>query len=196
MMKTMMIAAIVGIGFATGASAAALTDLEGDKDCFGTGGACIEDGVTWVPGLWGAEMQDASDPADMDIFRSGGTGTWTHTFAPGAYTNASLSFLTAGIGDIGGPYDVFADGTKIGEIPFDGGTGHILAETFTFAVPVGLLADGSLTVSFAVTTSTDAWAVDYSELTADMDVIPLPAAGALMLGALAALGAAGRRRAG
>ena len=195
MMKNAMIAAIVGLGFATGAAAASLTDLEGDKDCFGTGGACVEDGVTWVPGLWGAEAQDATDPADMDVLKTGGTGTWTHSFAPGAYTNASVSFLTAGIGDIRGPYDVFADGTRIGEIPFDGGGGHILAETFTFAVPDGLLTDGSLTISFTAV-SPDAWAVDYSELTARMNVIPLPAAGALMLGALAALGAAGRRRAG
>ena len=171
-------------------SQAASLSLYGDKDCFGTGGACVEDSVTWLPGGWGSVTATVSDPAftDRESFSGGflgATATWTHTFAAGSYTGGLLSIRTAGIADINGPYDVYVDGVLVGSMPLDG-FGHILVETFTFAVSSALLADGSATVSFD-TGSGDSWAVDYSEITADVGAgVPAPGTLALVgLGLLA-----------
>ncbi|MFV0513110.1 MAG: hypothetical protein ACK5MY_05690 [Jhaorihella sp.] len=183
-------AAVVAAGMGTAASAAVL-DLIGDKDCFGAGGACTE-GAT-LPGGWGAVTQGGGDPAFTDIHTSsGGTTSWTHSFGAGTYTGGMLSIRTAGIADIAGPYDVLVDGVSVGMMPFDG-FGHILVETFTFAVGAALLADGMATVSFD-SVSGDSWAIDYSELTADMAAIPVPASLPLLGGALFGLIAFGRRR--
>ena len=182
-------AAVVAAGMGTAASAA-VVDLIGDKDCFGTGGACAEGSA--LPG-WGVVTQGVGDPAFTDIHTfSGGTTSWTHSFGAGAYTGGTLSIRTAGIADIAGPYDVLVDGVSVGMMPFDG-FGHILVETFTFAVDASLLADGMAMVSFD-SSSGDSWAIDYSELTADMSAIPVPASLPLLGGALLFGGWVARRR--
>ena len=192
-MKKIVFGIIATWLFSSSAYAVTVTSLYGDKDCFGTGGSCVEDGVTWVAGLWGGIVADASDPIWTDRhYFSGETATWTHTLAAGTYTSASLSFLTAGIADIAGPYDVFVDGVLVGQMPYDG-PGHILPETFTFGFDASLLSDGMATVSFT-TDSGDSWAVDYAEIIAEADV-PEPAILALMGLGLVGIGFSRRKRA-
>ncbi|WP_425038529.1 VPLPA-CTERM sorting domain-containing protein [Primorskyibacter sp. S187A] len=193
MIKTSLIGAFL---IATaGAASAATVDLIGDKDCFGTNDVCVEDGTTWLPGGWSAVTQDGLDPTFMDITTNGGSASWTHSYAAGTYSSASLSFRTAGIADIAGPYDVLVDGVKVGEMPLDG-SGHILVETFTFAVDTALVNDGAATVSFVVD-GVDTWAIDYSELTLGMTTapVPLPAGLPLLLAGLGGLALVRRRSA-
>ena len=170
---------IICIGlFSTSAFALPVTSLYGDRDCFGTGGTCVEDGTTWALN-WGEEVAGSSDPVWTDTaFYSGETASWTHDLGAGTYSSASLTFLTAGIADIEGPYDVFVDSVLVGSMPFDDG-GHILAETFTFLFDASLLSDGLATVSFS-TIAGDWWAIDYAEITAEVASVPEPTSLALM----------------
>lgn len=172
------------------ANAATVTSLYGDKDCFGTGGACVEDGSTWLPGGWGAVTQTATDPVWTDKGYSGATAQWTHSFAAGSYSSASITIKTLGMADIYGPYDVLVDGVVVGSMPLDG-FGHILVDTFTFGLDVLLLADGLLDVSISTVTG-DLWAIDYSEVTAEMgDLSPVPVPAAVWLFGTALAGFAG-----
>ena len=168
------------------------SDLLGDKDCFGTGDACLEDGVTWLSGAWGSVTQDGSDPSWQDIvINTSSTQSWTHT-SVGTVTAATLTFRTAGIADIAGPYDVFVDGVSVGQMPFDASS-HVLVETFSFAIDPLALADGVILVSFTPDLS-DSWAIDYSELTYTA-AVPEPASILLMAsGFLGLVGVRVRRR--
>lgn len=184
-------AAVVAAGMGTAASAA-VVDLVGDKDCFGTGDVCAE-GVAPFP--YTDVTPGVGDVAPFDHWNiTSSTQSWTHSYAAGAYSSASLALRTIGIGDVAGPYDVFVDGTKVGEIPYDG-FGHLIIETFTFsgAGVMALLNDGSATVSFTPS-STDGWSIDYSELTLNMSAIPVPASLPLLGGALLFGGWVARRR--
>lgn len=181
--------ALVGLALMFNASAAwavPITDLLGDIDCFGSGAVCTE-GAT-LPGGPGAVTSGGSDPgfSDRVSSRTATDTSWTHTFAAGAYTSASLTIRTVGIADVAGPYDVLVDGSIVGVMPFDGFS-HFLVETFVFSVAPALVADGTALVSFAPD-SGDGWAIDYSELTLEMAVSEPTSL------ALVALGIAGLRR--
>lgn len=173
----------------TAASASAQTslDLIGDKDCFGSGWECIEDGSTWLPGGWSSVQQDADDPSFTDNDRRlfSGAVSWTHTFASDV-TSAFLQFRTVGIADIRGPYDVFVDGLLVGSMPRDG-FGHILVETFTFALDASILADGVAEVTFNAV-SPDVWAIDYSEIIGTREPVTTPEPGTMALFAMGMLG--------
>lgn len=174
----------------TAASASAQTslDLIGDKDCFGTGWSCIEDGSTWIPGGWADVQQDASDPdfTDIDRRQFSGEVSWTHTFTPGL-SSAFLEMRTVGIADITGPYDVFVDGLLVGTLPYDG-YGHILVETFTFELAPSILADGVADVSFTAI-SPDVWAIDYSEIVGrETQTVVTPEPGTMALFAMGLFG--------
>jgi hypothetical protein len=191
-MKVLTRIAVVGLAFLlpAGAFAVPMTDLIGDKDCFGTLGACVEDGVTWLPGAWPSVTQGVGDPPFTDKhFNTSTTQMWTHTVGAGAYTSALLTFRTAGIADIAGPYGVFVDGVLVGQMPLDG-FGHILVETFSFAFNPALLLDGAAVVSFTPGSS-DTWAIDYSELTY---TVPEPASAGLLGLGIAGLGWLRRRK--
>lgn len=180
--KTLLAALTLSLAAVAPASA---DSLLGDKDCFGTLGACTEG--SFVP--YGTISADVSDPAFTDRWMTtSDTQPWSHTFAP-ASSGGLLSFRTLGIGDVAGPYDVFADGVVVGQIPYDGGVGHNFVETFTFALSPAIMADGIVNVSFTPSPS-DGWAIDYSEVTA----VPEPETYAMLLAGLGLLAFAGRRR--
>ena len=180
--KTLLAALIMSLAAAAPVSA---DSLLGDKDCFGTLGACAEGSI--VP--YTSVTADVSDPAFTDRWMTTSTmQSWAHTFAPTSF-DGLLSFRTLGIGDVAGPYDVFADGIVVGQIPYDGGVGHNYVETFTFALSSAIMADGIVNVSFTPSSS-DGWAIDYSEVTA----VPEPETYAMLLAGLGLLGFAGRRR--
>lgn len=169
------------------AQASAVTSLVGDKDCFGTGGVCTE-GV-WLPGGWSI-FSTGSDPAFTDrVINTSATQSWTHSLTAGSYSSATLTFRTAGIADITGPYTIYVDGTAVGALPLDG-YGHIEVQTFSFAINPLLLADGLATVSFTPNSS-DSWAIDYAEIVATGSV-PEPTSMALV--ALGLIGLAGKSR--
>jgi hypothetical protein len=170
---------------------AASISLFGDKDCFGSGGACTE-GVNLAN--WGVVSTGVADPSPTDRRISTGLSvSWTQTFAPGSYADALVTLRTAGIADIAGPYTLFADSVALGVMPLDG-FGHRLVETFSFAIDGALLADGTVNFSFAPVDG-DLFAIDYVEITG-RSVAAVPVPGTLALAGLALAGLLGWRRRG
>lgn len=176
------------------AAMAAPVSLVGDKDCFGLGGPC-PDGTGWQSGLGGVfftNYQGVGDPAFTDKWDSEIAPTYIHSYAlPAGALSASLEVKIAGVADSRGPWDVFFNGTNIGQIPTNNGPiafEEVIA--YSWAVPVGLLT-GNDTVRLAINfpSVTDGYAIDYSELSivSEDGSIPEPATFALLGAGLAAL---------
>lgn len=162
-------------------SAQTSLDLLGDKDCFGTGLVCSEGLELLDYGGWGL-VTGSGDPYPTDeVINSDQLFSWTH-YLSSAATSASLVIRTAGIADIRGPYSVFWDGIQVGQFPYDGSSGHILVETFSFSLSGSLATAGSHTVSFTPE-YVDSWAIDYAEV-----VTSVPEPGSLSLLAFGLLG--------
>ena len=101
--SVLTIGALAAIAFAVPLQAQTSLSLYGDIDCFGTGGPCVEDGSTWLPGGAPSVTATASDAALTDrVFNTSGISSWTHTFAA-TTSDAWLRMRTAGIADVAGP---------------------------------------------------------------------------------------------
>ena len=180
--------------FATPSRAATIS-LVGDVDCFGLGGSC-PDGTLWrdqLGGVFFASNQGPGDPLFTDIWSSPTGFSYSHTYASGPATSATLELRIAGIHDVSlaTVYNVFFNGTNVGVIP-PNLTANAFQEvrTYLFNVPVGLLTgnDSITTTGFVL----DGFSVDYSRLTVETIAVPEPISLLLFGGALAA--AALRRR--
>lgn len=189
---------------ASGASAATLTSLVGDKDSFGTD---KPDGSSVSVNEILAGTPDAGD-GQFDLW-SPGVFDWTHVFdlTGLTVTGASLTIATfdmedngAGDGLGGGPYDstLTVDGVEIAGafddvFTPDGAAGDPAATilpvnitTFDLASFLPSLMDGSVTfiLNPFAGTSGDAISVDYAELSLTVSPVPLPAGLPLLLAGL------------
>lgn len=191
MTKLTKLALVASILLPCSAFAIPVSSLLGDKDCFGTNGACVEGAA--LSSSWGVVTDEPSDPGFTDTAsNTSTTQSWVHTLAAQTYTSASLTIRTAGIADITGPYGVFVDGILAGLMPLDS-FGHILVETFTFSFDASLLSDGIATVSFTPS-YVDTWAIDYSEIIADSGATSVPEPASLGLLGLGLMGLVASRK--
>ena len=183
------------------ADANVVDSLVGDKDGFGLPGAPAvpADGTLWVTDLGGTFFTDYRDAYDLanapftDIWFSQAAISYTHTYSLGGLTpvSAQLSLQIAGIADAAnninrGPWNVFVDGTLVGQIPqnFDANAFQEI-KIYSFSVPVALLTGSdSVLLNINVPTLNDGYIINYSELT--ITTIPEPSTLALaVLGTLA-----------
>lgn len=195
-MKKLLISAALVSAAAT--PAFALSSLVGDKDCFGLPGvSSCPDGIGWASDLGGTfftSYQDPGDPAFTDKWDADVDITYQHTYVLGAASSASLTIGTAGLADNRGPWDVFFNGSNIGQFTYNTSPNAFEeVRTFNFIVPTALLT-GNDTVLLAINNPvSDGYSIDYSELT--INAVPEPESYVLMLAGLGFVGAMARRRA-
>lgn len=196
-----MLAGVFLLGLAGTAHAALLTDTLGDKDCFGLGGSC-PDGTLWqddLGGTFGANYSTPADPSFTDRWFSASNIAYSHAIALGgaAVLSVELEIKTAGLADNRGPWDVLVNGVKVGEFATNTST-NAFQEVIThlFSIPEALL-DGTEDILLAINDSsvTDGYSIDYSELrVTTADQVPEPGSLALILSAIAGIGALARTR--
>ncbi|MFV0513107.1 MAG: hypothetical protein ACK5MY_05675 [Jhaorihella sp.] len=192
-------AAVVAAGIGTAGSAAPVTLVEGDKDCFGLGGTCAV-GDRWRDDLGGVFFTDystASDPVGTDNWDTsaalGGPSISFDLSGVGTIVSASLSIFYAGL-ELATGGDVKVNGTSVGTLQTFGPDAFQLVDLGVFGGIEALLA-GSSIVDITASSGGDGFIVDYMQL--DLEVaaaIPLPASLPLIGGALFGLVALGRRR--
>ncbi len=189
------------------ASAGVVVSLVGDKDGFGlpSAPAVPTEGTLWRTDLGGSYWTDYRDAADLagapftDIWAANIAVNYLHTYdlAGATPSGALLSVQFAGVADDRGPWDVFFNGTLLGQIPTFRGPGEEeLIRTLSWNVPVGLLT-GSDTVLLNINTPeyTDGYSINFSELTIKTAGESAPDAGAtIALLGLGLVAVAGVRR--
>ena len=164
-MRRIIGAVVVGVvSFAPPASA----DLIGDRDCWSLAVSC-PDGSLWRDGLGGVFSADYRSPGDLatasftDIWDDAASIAYTHAGVPGD----SLVLRIAGIANDFGPWDVYGDGVLLGQLTTNVGPDNFQEVlTYTFPVPLALLADNLLDVLLDINNPivVDGYAIDYSEL--------------------------------
>ncbi|MCA9242136.1 MAG: PEP-CTERM sorting domain-containing protein [Planctomycetales bacterium] len=180
--------ALLFFGPAGVASAVTLTEMIGDKDCFGLGGVCL-DGDHYVSDLGGTYFTDNRDIGEVlgvdewDLSSGLGGPTFTFGLDLGGLTpvSASIELLTAGI-DLGSGADFLFNGTSIGSYVEPFGQGN-RAKTLTFPVPPALLSNPDSLV-LTLSNSGDGFIIDYVELS----VLVVPEPSTLAIAGLALLG--------
>jgi hypothetical protein len=159
---------------------AIITDLTGDKDGFGVG-CPIAGGLHYLDyGTYWEDYREPGDPAFTDIWYDGDK-SWIHFYDLGGVTPASatLELFIAGIADYADwSADVRVDGVTVGTISGLDGQ-HDVTHLLSFNVPVNLIT-GWESVVIDVSSGTDAYIVDYAEIS----VVSVPAPGAVLLGGL------------
>lgn len=162
------------------AQSAIITDLAGDKDGFGVG-CPITDGLHYLEyGTYWEDYLEPDDPAFTDIWYDGDK-SWIHFYDLAGLTPASatLELFIAGIADYADwSANVRVDGVTVGTINGLDGQ-HDVTHLLSFNIPVNLIT-GWESVVIDVSSGTDAYIVDYAEIS----VIPVPVPGAVFLGGI------------
>ena len=189
---------------ATMASAAQISSLYGDLNCFNlTGVTSCPDGSLWETQLGGVFFMDYRTPQEKaansvaDIWFGPGSITWQMpSYSDAGATSATLVMRFAGIAEIApaGGYTVLFDGTSIGTIPMNTNpNAYQEVLTYTYNVPVNLLNGAD---KIAISTGKDGYIMAYAQLTVNTGAsgVPEPATFGLLLAGAAALGAAKLRK--
>jgi len=159
------------------AQSAIITDLVGDKDGFGVG-CPIADGLHYLDyGTYWEDYREPDDPSFTDIWYEGDK-SWIHFYDLGGQTPASatLELFISGIADYADwSANIRVDGVTVGTIGgFDGQ--HDITHLLSFNIPVNLIT-GWESVVIDVSSGTDAYIVDYAEIS----IVPVPAPSAVLL---------------
>ncbi len=164
------------IGAAGQAEAALVTSLVGDKDGFGLSGAPAVpvDGTLWQTDLGGVFFADYRDAGDLlnapftDLWAGDSAISYTHNYSLGGETPtlATLSVQFAGVADDRGPWDVFFNGTLVGQIPTDTSVNNFeKIRLLSFNIPVALLTGSdSILLNINVPSPSDGYSINFSEL--------------------------------
>ncbi|MDH3614408.1 MAG: hypothetical protein OES10_14160 [Gammaproteobacteria bacterium] len=152
-----------------------ITELVGDKDCFGVGGVCSDGDSLSDLGVPGGDNRDPGDPLGTDwLGTSVGMGqepSFDFQFDIASFdligvtpTSASLTMFTAGIELVGATF--FFNSVNIGFYTEPDGFENIAA-TVIFDVPISLLSNqNNLTLSIPdLGLVQDGYTIDYVELT-------------------------------
>jgi hypothetical protein len=199
----LLIATSLSVGFVAPAQAGTIVSLVGDKDCFGLGGSC-PDGTLWQDDLGGVfftSYQTPGDPLFTDTWSANLVPPYTHTYSLAGEIplGGILAIRFAGIGDVGGPYDVFFNGFLVGQIPTNAGPNAFQeVKTYAFSVLAGQLT-GNDTVLLNINTPVfagDGYSIDYSELIVRTNPVPEPASLLLLGTGLIGVVRAARRKRG
>ena len=174
------------------ANAGLITDLIGDKDCFGLGGIC-SDGDHYVTDLGGSFFTDnrtlgevlGVDEWDTTSGLGGPIFTFGLDLGGATALSASIELFTAGI-DLAPGADFLFNGVSIGSYFEVAGTNNEAA-TLIFNVPIGLLLNpDNLTLSLS--SEGDGFIIDYIELSVITESTSVPEPTTLVLLALGIAG--------